>query len=74
MSIRPIAPPPDLRARLIAHLRAAEGSDIAWAAEALNASYVAVEDILDAMVDEGLAFKDGSYDPAVYLLKGGSPS
>jgi hypothetical protein len=30
---------------------------------------VAVE---DAMVEEGLAFKDGSYDPAVCFLRGGS--
>ena len=31
-----------------------------------------MEDALDAKVEEGLAFKDGSYDPALYLLKGGS--
>jgi|GEM_PF-1873415 hypothetical protein len=72
MTIHPIVPAPDLRAQLITHLRASEGSDIAWAAEALHSSYVAVEDALDAMVEEGLAFKDGSYEPAVYLLKGGS--
>jgi len=72
MTIRPFVPTPDLRTQLIVHLRASEGSDISWAAEALNASYVAVEDALDAMVEEGLAFKDGSYEPAVYLLKGGS--
>ena len=41
-------------------------------AGAPKASYVAVEDALDAMVEDSLAFKDGSYDPAVYLLKGGS--
>jgi len=72
MTIHPIVPTPDLRTRLISHLRSSEGSDISWAAEALKASYVAVEDALDAMVEDGLAFKDGSYDPAVYLLKGGS--
>ena len=72
MTIHPIAPTPDLRAQLITHLRASEGSDISWAAESLKASYVAVEDAMDAMVEEGLAFKDGSYEPAVYLLKGGS--
>lgn len=63
---------PDLRTRLTAHLRTSEGSDISWAAEALGEGYVAVEDALDAMVDEGLAFKDPSFDPVVYLLKGGS--
>jgi len=72
MTIHPIVPTPDLRIRLIGHLRSSEGSDISWAAEALNVGYVAVEDALDAMVDEGLAYKDCSYDPAVYLLKGGS--
>jgi hypothetical protein len=72
MTIHPIVTNPDLRARLIIHLRLSEGSDISWAAEALKASYVAVEDALDALVEEGLAFKDGPYDPAVYLLKGGS--
>ena len=72
MAIHPIDPTPDLRTRLITHLRSSEGSDISWAADALNVGYVAVEDALDAMVEEGLAFKDGSYDPAIYLLKGGS--
>jgi len=72
MAISPLVPAPDLRARLITHLKASEGSDISWAAESLKASYVAVEDALDAMVEAGLAFKDGSYEPAVYLLKGGS--
>lgn len=72
MTIHPIVPTPDLRSQLIIYLRSSEGSDISWAAEALKASYVAVEDALEAMVEEGLAFKDGSYDPALYLLKGGS--
>jgi len=72
MTIHPIVPTPSLRTQLIAHLRVSEGSDISWAAESLNVNYVAVEDALDAMVEEGLAFKDGSYEPAVFLLKGGS--
>lgn len=67
------APAPDLQTRLIAHMRTAEGTDISWAAEALKAGYVEVEDLLDAMVGAGTAFKDGSYDPAMYFLKGGSP-
>ncbi|MDR3671332.1 MAG: hypothetical protein P4L36_10820 [Holophaga sp.] len=65
-------PASDLRARLITHLRTSEGSDLSWAADALKVSYIDVEDALDAMVDEGLAFKDGSYDPPLYYLKGGS--
>ena len=69
MTIHPIVPTPDLRSQLIIHLRSSEGSGTSWAAEALNASYVAVEDALDAMVEDGLAFKDGSYEPAVYLLR-----
>jgi len=64
--------PASLRSRLSAHLRKSEGSDISWAAEALGEGYVAVEDALDAMVEEGLAFRDGSYDPPIFLLKGGS--
>ena len=71
MTIHELAPD-DLRTRLIKHLKTSEGSDISWAAEALKAGYVAVEDELDAMVEANLAFKDGSYDPPVYLLKGGS--
>jgi hypothetical protein len=63
---------PDLRTRLSAHLRTSQGSDISWAAEALKAGYVAVEDELEAMVEARLAFKDSSYDPPLYLLKGGS--
>jgi hypothetical protein len=72
MNTREIVPLLNLRTRLTAHLRTSEGSDISWAAEALKEGYVAVEDALDAMVEEGLAFKDTSYDPPVYLLKGGS--
>ena len=74
MTIHPIIPTPDLRAQLIGHLRSSEGSDISWAAEVLKASYVAVEDALDAMVEEDLAFKDGSYDPAVYPSRAGRPT
>lgn len=65
-------PASDLRSRLTAHLAKNDGSDLSWAAEALGEGYVAVEDALEAMVEEGLAFKDGSYDPPIYLLKGGS--
>ncbi len=72
MTTPAITPLSNLRSRLSAHLRKSEGSDISWAAEALGEGYVAVEDELDAMVDAGLAFKDGSFDPPVYLLKGGS--
>jgi hypothetical protein len=74
MTTPAIQPLGDLRFRLSNHLRKGDGSDISWAAEALGEGYVAVEDELEAMVQEGLAFKDASYDPPVYLLKGGSPS
>jgi len=72
MAIHAITSILDLRTRLTAHLLFTEGSDVAWAAESLKEGYVAVEDGLDAMVEEGLAFKNGAYDPPVYLLKGGS--
>ena len=72
MANRESIPQLDLRTRLTAHLKKSEGSDISWAAESLKEGYVAVEDALDAMVEEGLAFRNGSYEPAVYLLKGGS--
>jgi len=65
-------PLPDLRTRLAAHLAKSDGSDISWAAEALKEGYVAVEDELDAMVEAGVAFRDGSFDPPVYRVKGGS--
>jgi hypothetical protein len=45
---------PNLRCQLIIHLRSPEGSGVSWAAEALKANHVAVE---DAMVEQGMVCK-----------------
>ena len=67
----PLETPEALRGRVAEFLGNRDGADAREVAEALHATPYVVEDVLDAMADERLVYKDTSFEPAHYLLKGG---